>query len=184
MTVQADKKYYAIAKRYSRALVEIADGDFETIERFSNELREVVLAFESSNDLKHFFAHPTVSMNDKKDVLKELFVEKIDKNLFNFLNILVEENRVDVLSTIGHTFEEEKNELLSVAKVFVTSAVELYDDEKQRLQAKLEGRLNKKVIIDYQIKREIIAGLIIQFGNSVIDSSVQTKFENMKKALI
>ena len=71
-----------------------------------------------------------------------------------------------------------------IGMCFLEPIIDLYDDEKNRLNEKLERKFSKKIIANYEIKQEILAGLIVQYGNTVIDFSLATKFKNMKKTLI
>ena len=184
MTIQTDNKFRTIAKRYTKALLDIAGDDFGLVDLFYAELKDVVNIFKSSEELTKFLNSPAISVDEKKSALTELFKEKINSNLFNFLCILAEEGRIEILPTVLTTFEEAKDEKEHTARVTIISAVELYDDEKNRLNEKLERKFSKKIIANYEIKQEILAGLIVQYGNTVIDFSLATKFKNMKKTLI
>lgn len=184
MTIQTNNKFNTIAKRYTKALLDIAGDDFELVDLFYSELKDIVNIFQSSHELPHFLSTPAVSVDEKKSVLAKLFKEKTNPNIFNFLNILIEEGRIEILPTILSTFEEAKDEKEQTARVTIVSAVELYEDEKNRLIEKLEKKFSKKIIANYKIKQEILAGIIVQYGDTVIDFSLATKFKNMKKALI
>ena len=71
----------------------------------------------------------------------------------------------------------------NIVKPIIISAIDLNEQQKQRLVSKLSLKLNKHIIPEYIINPQIIGGLIIELDDKTIDFSIQTKFENMKKQL-
>lgn len=173
-----NSKQLKIAKRYAIAL-----STFDEINLLSNELQSVKTVLKNSNDLNEFLLNPIITISDKKEILDKVFTD-FSQNLKNFLHVLIEKNRFayfDSILTELNTILDEKN---NVKRVEVISAVELLDEEKNRLIDTLQRKLSCVVTADYKIDENILAGLIIKIGDKVIDNSLKTRFSGLKRQLI
>ena len=101
----------------------------------------------------------------------------------NFLFTLVDRNKFNLIDTILYCYENSLNDAKNILKVNVISAVEIDNDLKENLKSKLETKLRKAVVLDYEIKPEIIAGLILKIKDKTIDGSMAHKLQEMKKQL-
>ncbi len=173
-----DIKNLKVAKRYSTALIEVSK---ENTDEICSNLESVSELFKTNNEFKLFFSHPAISLTDKKDTLRELFSSKINSKTIDFLNILLEENRFSILNTIFEVFKEEVRKYKNQQSVSVTSAIELQEDEKERIKQKLSEKLKKEIILACDIKEDILGGLIIKINDKIVDLSLKTKFDNLKK---
>ncbi len=184
MTTQIDSKLIPIAKRYTNALVELAKAD-NSVEKTFDELKSVMSVIIASPDLSEFLSHPAIPVTDKKDVIQQIFKTELSEKVYNLLYLLIDKNRFNLFHAILATYEKAMDDLIGVARVSVTTAVAMDDNLKQKLKKKLEDKFNKKdIIIDYEIDKSIIAGLVIKMDDNVIDASLLSKFENMKKQLV
>ena len=60
-------------------------------------------------------------------------------------------------------------------------AYEIDEEQKTRLKDKLSNKFNKEVILNYQKDETILGGLVIKFDDKIIDLSLKTKFDRLKK---
>ncbi len=178
MTNNFNSKQQKTAKRYASALAK-----FEDRETILAELKEVSGVLVQSADLKSFLNNPIIKNQDKKDVLNQVFTN-LSTHTRNFLMVLVDKNRFDCFDTILAIFMSEIDEINNVTRVKVISAVEMLEDEKARLQHKLQVKLYCDVVPEFNIDPSIIAGLVVKIGDKVIDNSVKAKFDGLKKQLI
>ena len=88
------------------------------------------------------------------------------------------------LNQIVEAYSYEVDEIHNVKRVEVVSAVEISDDRKQRLVEKLQNKLQKTVIPNWNVDIDIIGGLIIRIGDDVVDNSLRNKLENLSKNII
>ncbi len=178
MKKSLDIKNLKVAKRYAKALIE-ASGD--VVDDVSNDLELVNDSIFKNDSFRMFFSHPVVSLKDKKDTIKETFQNKINNITLNFLETLLDEGRFNIFSTIYDVFNQERNDLKNIKILDVFYAFELNDEQKARLKDKLSAKFNKEVILNYQKDDEILGGLVIKFEDKVIDLSLKTKFDRLKK---
>ena len=177
-----DNKLIPLAKRYSEALTEVAKNKHE-LDTVWTDLQTVEESITSVKEMANFLSHPVIPVFEKKDMVKSVFEGKINNDVLNLLYILLEKNKINLLSTILYCFEESMDEAKNILKVGVVSAAEIDEDLKHKLQEKLESKLNKSVKFDFETKPEIIAGVVLKIQDKVIDGSMAAKLEGFKKAL-
>ena len=97
--------------------------------------------------------------------------------------LLIEANRTDALCEVLNQYEKSYNENNNIVKPIIISAIELNEQQKNKIVEKLQNKMIKTILPEYQINPEIIGGLVIELEDKTIDCSLKTKFENMKKQL-
>lgn len=178
-----DVKQIRIGKRYSDALVASA-LDADVLQKVFDDLKFVESTIQSSIELKEFLEKPVISHNDKKDVIVQIFKDSISEMALNFLLLLVDNNRFNLFESAVVEYSNRLDEINNIVKVKVISAIELNDDMKNKLVQKLEQKISKKIVASYDLRPEIIAGLVIEINDKTVDTSLKTKLNNLKKQLI
>jgi len=177
-------KQLKLAKRYATALFKLgAEGkNYDEILSGLNFANEI---FESSAELEGFLLNKTTKKEDKKDILKTVFKKgSLNEYVLNLLCILVEEHKFDHFAAIKQSFEIMVNDEKGIAIAQIISAVDLDDDDKNKIITKLETKLSKKINATYLVDEKIIASLVIKIGDNLVDNSHRTKLDNLKKHLI
>ena len=178
MNNSVDIKNLKVAKRYALAFAESSISDIDKAVSDMKLIKELIF---ENEELKTFFLHPVVSLKDKKDTIEEAFKSKLSGTSFNFIETLLDESRFGIFNTIYEVFLKESERLRNIERVEVTSAVEIEEKEKTKLVDKLKEKLSKNIFINYNLDEEILGGLVVKVEDKVIDLSLKTKFENLKK---
>ncbi len=178
MKKSLDIKNLKVAKRYAKALLE---SSINNIDEISDDLELIDNSIFKDESFKMFFSHPVVSLKDKKETIKETFQNKINSITLNFLETLLDEGRFNIFSTIFDVFQKEKNNLKNIKILDVFYVYEIDEEQKTRLKDKLSNKFNKEVILNYQKDETILGGLVIKFEDKIIDLSLKTKFDRLKK---
>lgn len=178
MSNTIDIKNMKVAKRYAHALVESGIDCIDKVVSDMNLLNELIF---NNEDLKTFFLHPVVSLKDKKETIEEAFKDKISETSFNFIETLLDENRFGIFKTILEVFIKETEKIKNMQRVEIVSAVNIDEEEKEKLAKKLTEKLNKEVILKYNLDDTILGGLVVKVEDKVVDLSLKAKFENLKK---
>ncbi|QID16348.1 F0F1 ATP synthase subunit delta [Nitrogeniibacter mangrovi] len=121
-----------------------------------------------------------------EDKLAELFigvVGDLDESQKNFVRILVENERLQVLPEIRDLFVERKNEREGTLDADIVSAFELDDATLNTLTQELEARFKAKLNVSVSVDPDLIGGVTVTVGDDVIDASVRGKLANMAAAL-
>lgn len=174
-------KNETIAKRYSRALIESAGSEVDAIR---NDLGLINETINSSSDLKNVILNPTFNEEKVEEIIGDIFSSKISEKTLNFLKMLIKAHRMDIFEDITYWYCEFDDELKDKLKVSVTSAIVLNDETKERLKHKLEAKFKKTILLNYAVDESIIGGLIIKANDKIIDGSIKSKYERLKKSLV
>lgn len=180
--ITGDVKNIKIARKYSNALLESA-LESNRLDKVYNNLVFVIETINSNKQLNDFLVSPIIKADDKKDVINKIFSIHVENIVLDFLLVLADSNRLNVLEEILNQFSASYNKENNIVKPNVISAVELDDIQKQKITEKLETKLAKKIEPKYFVDNDIIGGLIIEIEDKTIDCSLKTKFNNMKKQL-
>ncbi|HQU81586.1 MAG TPA: ATP synthase F1 subunit delta [Pyrinomonadaceae bacterium] len=173
-----------VARRYASALADVVvkSGDTETVK---NELKTWEEMMTSNGDLLNAFRNPAIQHASKEKVLESLLEKaKPSKTTANFLRVLLRNSRLTELGSINEKFASVLEERSGVVAANITSARALSEAEKAELQTKLERLTGKKINLNFDIKQEIIGGVVTRIGSTVYDGSVKTQLENLKQQLI
>ncbi len=175
-------KTSVISKNYAKALIEAA-GETGEYTKYYSQLEDVLNTLENSPDLQIVMANSAIAVSKKIEIINEIFENKIDRKLLNFLKILIRKNRFNEIEAIKEIFEDEISKLSNKTKVEITSPIELNFENKTAILFKLEHKLNCEVIPVWNIDEKLIAGLIFKIGDCVIDTSVKTKLETLSSEI-
>ena len=177
-----DIKNLKAAKKYSSALFQSAMR-LNSVDKVYNDIVFIAETINTNEQLKNALLNPVVAISDKKDIVNRLFSIHIEKITLNFTYLIIENNRLECLNEIINCYNQLNNNFNNVITPVITSAIELDEEQKNRIITKLEGKTKKAVIPEYVVNSEIIGGIIIEIGDKTIDLSIKTKFENMRKQL-
>ena len=180
-----DKNCELVAKRWALALMELAQED-ENIskEDILDDLKEISETIQSSTELSEVINNPSISTEEKQIVLCKLFQNNIMPIVYNFLFVLNLRKRVAIIGEIAIEFEKELDKLNNVAHVNITSAISLDDARKEQIKTKIEKKLHKDIVVEWGIDKDIIAGLIFNIDEMIIDNSLRHKLESLSKEII
>lgn len=161
-----------IALPYAEALIESAKS-MNLIYETTRDLNFISDLLSSSDSLRNFWANPLIKSSIKKDVLKELLLDQINDHVFNFLCILIDRRRIALLSSIIDSYLNLSYKLESTIVVNVSTAIALTDLQKASLEKKIRDITNsKEVKLVINVNSELLAGLVIQVGSKIIDTSL------------
>ena len=101
----------------------------------------------------------------------------------NFIRVMAENKRLAILPSVLAQFSELRAEHEAVKEVLVVSASELSQAQEKKIAQAMEKRLGKKVRLNSQIDPSVIAGVIIQYDDVVIDGSSRGQLNRLNQAL-
>lgn len=101
----------------------------------------------------------------------------------NFVDLLVENDRVITLPEIAEQFEDLKNRHEGSAIAKIVSAFELSDAQVQELLVGLEKKFGVKLKPEVTVDNSIIGGVRVTVGDQVLDTSVQAQLTRLRDTL-
>ncbi len=177
-----EKIISTVSKIYAKSLIDLAT-ESNSLDLFHQQLGEVLNTFKSSEELQKVMSNPTISVENKIQVLEDVFASRVDKKILNLLKLLVEKNRFSEFESIYYAYCEMFDNKSNKKAVEVVSAVNLSFEDKTNVLFKLEHKLNCEITPSWSVDENIIAGLLFKFDDYVIDTSVRTKIESLSKSI-
>jgi F-type H+-transporting ATPase subunit delta len=171
-----------IAAVYARSLFEVA-RDQDKLDDVREQIGAFADALSETRELQVFFFSPYFSTKEKEEGLERV-VSDADPVIINFLKLLIEKHRMPVLFRIRAEYEalwEEENKLLPV---HITSAVELDDSIVKQLGDRIAEQTDRKVDVSAEVDPDILGGIVVRVGNSVLDASVRNRLEQLRRQVI
>jgi len=172
---------------YSSALFELLEDEnannkpaFETV---LSELKAVGDAFSGAPEFVKLSLVPTVSREDKLGVIKNVFGGKVSPYVLNFLCVLSQKGRLTNFDGIYRGFRARYHEKFGITPVTVTSPFTLTKSQRDKIVSKMEQITGKKVELSEKTDKNLIGGVVLDYGGSRIDGSVKTRLETLKKEI-
>jgi F-type H+-transporting ATPase subunit delta len=170
-----------VARVYADALFDVA-REKGKLDRIGGQLGEFVDALEGDHDLQVFFFSPYFSSAEKVEGLKRA-IDGADPELVNFLELLIEKNRMTEIFRIRRQFEQLWKQENKRIDVTVTSAVELDPAVVEKIGEEIERQTGRKAELASRVDDEILGGIVLQVGNMVLDASIRSRLEKLRKSV-
>lgn len=171
-----------IAKVYSGALFDVAKEKGE-LDEVQQQLGQFADAVDRDRDLQVFFFSPYFSSAEKREGISKA-VSDANPELVNFLELLAEKHRMPALFRIRARFDElwdRENERLEVT---VRSAVALDPSVVESIGSEIERKTGKTIELQSEVDESIIGGLVLQVGNRVLDASVRSRLDKLRREVV
>lgn len=173
-----------VSKTYGEALFELA-MEQDALDAYLEQTTIIRQVIEENPDFSKLMNHPKIDKDEKLEVIKNVFEGKVDNELVGFLRLILIKDRYDELMEILSYFIDLVKEEKGIGVAYVTSATPLTEAQKKQVEEKLLATTDyKEMEITYAVEEKLIAGLTIRIGDKVVDSSVATKLEQLKKQLM
>jgi F-type H+-transporting ATPase subunit delta len=169
------------ARVYAEALFEVGrdKGKLDTLQQQLTQFADEV---DRNRELQVFFFSPYLSTAEKQEGI-ERAISGAEPELVNFLELLVDKHRMTEVFRIRRDFDElwkQENRRLDVT---VTSAVELDPAVVEQIGQEVERQTGEKVDLSSRIDDEILGGIVLQVGNMVLDASIRSRLEKLRKSV-
>jgi F-type H+-transporting ATPase subunit delta len=168
-----------LAEVYARSLFEVA-REHAKLDELREQLAQFADALDSNRELAVFFFSPYFSTAEKQDALGRI-LQGADGEFVNFLELLIENHRMPVIFRVRQQFEhmwERENQLLPVE---ITSAIELDQATTESLGRRIGERAGRKVKLASHVDPDIIGGVVLRVGNSILDASIRNRLEQLRR---
>lgn len=173
-----------IARRYARALFEAAVDGKNLPATVSKQLRAFDAVLGSSAELQSLLGDGTIAMESKKAILAAMFTKaRTLVAVRNMVYVILEKGRITLMTPILDELDvliAAHDERLNAT---VESAAALGPAETKRITASLERLTGKKVEVETTVNADLLGGVIIRFGNTILDGSLKTQLANLGEQL-
>jgi F-type H+-transporting ATPase subunit delta len=109
--------------------------------------------------------------------------EGFSRQVRNFLAVLIDHRRIQLLDQVVRDFEQEMNSRLGFAEAEISTARPLEDSEKHLLEGQIEKLTGKKVRAQYSQDASLLGGAVVRVGSTIYDGSVLGQLQKIREML-
>jgi F-type H+-transporting ATPase subunit delta len=171
-----------IGNRYAVAVYKLAYENNKVIEVYK-DLEKAAEAYESSAEIKKLIGHPALSVQDKKNIMKNILGAAVSEFSLKVIDYLIDKKRLEEIKSILIEYVKiyyKENNYIEVEAVF---AIEPSKEQIDRLIAKINKKTGKQVKVKVTVDESIIGGAMIKIEDQIIDGSLKRQFEMLKASL-
>jgi F-type H+-transporting ATPase subunit delta len=175
----------SVVSRYARAFADVVVDLKLDPNQTRAELQSVVQMVEQSLDLKRVWDNPAIPHDQKIKVLDAVAQRAgLVGPVRNFIAVLIEHRRVNLLPQIATQFEAELNDRLGFIDAEITSARELSGQERQALEQQVARMTGRTVRAQYSTNPQVLGGAVVKVGSTIYDGSVRGQLRKIREQLV
>jgi F-type H+-transporting ATPase subunit delta len=171
------------SRRYAGALFQVSES-LNRSDEVLDEFRELSKIILENTELREFLEHPNITNKEKKDVIQEIFKDKVDQEIIQLVYILLEHDRLERIRYVYYDYKYlvYKNKHMKIA--YVTTAIKMNGEETDMLKAKLSKKYNCSIEVQNIVDPGVIGGVYLRVGDRIIDGTIKGRFNDIKERLL
>jgi F-type H+-transporting ATPase subunit delta len=170
----------AAAKRYGRAVFALAEQE-RAIDEWARRLT-AVRQLMSDPEVASALTNPTIATEQRMALISDA-PHLLDPEATNLAKLLIESSRVRDIGAIEEEFQRLADDAAGRVRATVTTAVELTPKDRDRVEEELSKRLGKEIRMQVVVDPRILGGLKLQYGDRLVDASVSTRLQQLRRRL-
>lgn len=168
-----------ISREYGSALFILAKEQ-NKIDEYHKSLALIEEMLKENSEYAELLSSPNISKKELIGLIDTSFSGAVEDNVLSFLKILCEEGHMRLFFKCNDEFNKLMCDDRAITSATITSAVELNDDEKKKLIAKLEKLSGRRVNATYKIDKTLLGGFIVEIDGKILDGSLKKQMQNIK----
>ena len=168
-----------LIRRYAKAFLEYAIENKMT-EQGLADLELLTSTLQSHRELRNILSQPFLSKAKKETIITKIFEGKISDKTLNFIKLMLDKNRHDIIMYILAPYRELYYEYNNIAEVTITTAVKIDEPTQQKLIWFVKDKINGDVQIINKIDKNIIGGFIINYLDYQYDRSIRNDLKKLQ----
>jgi len=172
-----------LAQRYAEALADVAERH-DMLDEVRAELDALSDSVTGNKLFEIFMASSRMSHGDKKDAMRDL-ADRVGLQpvLKRLLVQLVDKERLSLLSTLAEEYSEEADRRLDIQDAQVVTAMELSEEQREKIKNKLEQVTGKTIRMNERVDRSLLAGLQIRLNNKFFEGSLKGRLRRLRERM-
>lgn len=171
------------ARRYSRALFELAMQQPGLEDTIDDQLLEIRKLSEKHPEIPHLASNSNIALAEKEDFISKVVPSETNALLVNFLKVLIKKKRFRELPGIQEEYHRLYEKKRRIEEVTVISAVPLSAENAARLEKMLENKLKSDIRLISKVDEKMIGGLVIRYGGQEINAGFRARLEAIGQLL-
>lgn len=168
--------------RYAEALYEIALAERQEA-LVSNELHAFSQALVQSDELRGALTDPHIPPARRQEIVESLLGNKASQVTVALVSMVTAAGRAGDLPAIVDVLIDLNAAKLEKVVAEVRTAIELSEDQRDRLAAALRTAVGKDIDIKVIVDPSVLGGVVAQIGETVIDGSVRARLSQLREAI-
>ncbi len=172
-----------VSKVYGEALFDLA-RERDQISEVWEEVKALTTIFNENEEFQAVMAHPSMTGEEKYQMVQNIFQGKVTDTMMGFLDVLVKKGRFsDILSVLAY-YDEQAKEHFQIGVAYVTTALEIDEAMKKKIENRLLDITEYQSFeMHFDVDKSLIGGMVIRIGDRVVDDSIKHKMETMSASL-
>lgn len=166
-----------IARPYAQAAFEQAQEEAD-LHKWSAML-QLLSVVVSNPAMASVIKNPRLERSKLAELVLEICSGHLTETFQNFVRLLTFTDRLSLAPQIHELFEKKRTDAEGIAKITVTSAYPLEDDQEEKIRQFMTRRIGKKIEIITRVDGSLIGGVVIRAGDSVIDASLRGRLRQL-----
>ncbi len=172
------------AKRYANALSTVIKND-DTLDAALDELNAFAEAYSSNAELRMALMNPSITVKTRQEVFNAILaIDESDSPSKRTIQVLYKRKRLDLISLVAQEFKQIVDVRLNRTVAHLDSATVLSTEQENQIQHSLSSFSGKSVQLDTQLNPDILGGIVVRMGDTIIDGSLRTRLAQLKQALL
>ena len=172
-----------LGRRYATALLALAT-EAGQVDKIGADLKDFAATWDSSKELRSVFENPSVSIDARRKVLRDIATtSNMDPTLRDTLLLVSDRGRMNQLSHIVEAFETLAEARSGRVRAEVVTATPMPDAYFEQLQQTLERVTGKQVTVAKRVDPSILGGVVARIGDHVFDGSLKNRLDELKHEL-
>lgn len=172
----------AVAKRYARALFEIA-REKGIVDQVGDDLQGIAAAIKADEDFAKVLSHPSIQAEEKNKLLAHAFEGRVTDIVFNTIRLLADRRREQLLPILALDYMEVADEASGSVRATVRTPRSLSEAELAKVSEQFGKLAGKSIRAEQELDPSLIGGVQVRIGDRLYDGSVSGKLARLQKAL-
>ena len=168
---------------YSLALLSLATEE-EKLKQYKKESLLIYNSLKEVDEYEHFMESKSVSKEMKKEMLTKAFKNKINKNLFHFLLLMIDRNKFIVVKPAFLKLVKLIDTKLNIHEGIIYTPIKLTPKEIKGIENKIESKLKIKPTLINKIDVELLSGFRIYIDDELIEDNIFSRLDDIRNQLL
>ena len=172
-----------VAQTYAESLWDLA-VEADVVDEVADELAQSVRLIDDQPQLRAMFDSPAINADRRARSIKAIFEGKVSSLTYRFLQVANDKGRLDQLAGVQIAFDQRLKDERGEVDVDLYTAQPLSDAQKASVAAKVSASIGRQAVVTAHLDESMLGGLKLRIGDKLIDGSVATQLNKMKRKMI
>jgi F-type H+-transporting ATPase subunit delta len=173
----------AVATMYAQSYLTAAyAAGISSPESELNSFADDVLA--QYPDFAQLLLSDLIGRDNKLAIVDRVIASKASEFFTNFLRVLINHGRIELLSSIRTVVERLQEEASGKRRIRVRSAKPLSDASRSKIASHIKNTLGFEPVLQESVDASLLGGVVLQVGDTIYDSSLRSRLKQLKGRLV